>query len=564
MLQSLSIRNVVLIDTLDAAFESGLCALTGETGAGKSILLGALGLALGERADRTQVRAGAEEARATAEFDLPAGHAVERILAEAGIDREPGEPVILRRRLSEDGRSRVHVNDQAASVGLLRQLGEVLVEIHGQHDGRGLMDQRTHLGYLDAYADHANLLTACRDAWAAVSAAQQRLDDLITSNNATESEQDYLRHALGELDTLDPHEGEEEALADERQFLMGAERALGDLQSAQDALRGDGGGLENRLNNALRGLDRVREQIGEGGEAGAALERASSAIDRALIEFEEASEALADAGHAFDVEPGRLEAVEERLFALRGAARKHAVPVSELNALRNRFSDQLQAIDDAGELIAEAEKALKSARTVYDAAARALTQSRMSAGQRLEQQVAEELAPLKMDKARVRVSVIDQPERSGARGWDKVVFEVSTNPGSPFGALDKIASGGELSRFGLALKVVLAGREQGLVMVFDEVDQGVGGAVADAVGRRLKRLSRHGQTLVVTHSPQVAAVADHHWKIEKSDNADGGVRTTLRLLTGDERREEVARMLSGADITDAARAQADALMAVEA
>lgn len=564
MLQSLSIRNVVLIDTLDAAFESGLCALTGETGAGKSILLGALGLALGERADRAQVRTGAREARATAEFALPGGHAVETILADAGIDVEPDEPVVLRRRLSEDGRSRVHVNDQAASVGLLRQLGEVLVEIHGQHDGRGLMDQKTHLGYLDAYADHADLLTAGRDAWKAVSAAQQRLDDLITSNNATESEQDYLRHALGELDTLDPHEGEEEALADERQFLMGAERALGDLQSAQDALRGDGGGLENRLNNALRGLDRVREQIGEGGEAGTALERASSAIDRALIEFEEASEALADAGHAFDVEPGRLEAVEERLFALRGAARKHAVPVSELNALRNRFSDQLQAIDDAGELIAEAEKALKSARTVYDAAARALTQSRLEAGQRLEQQVAEELAPLKMDKARVRVSVIDEPERSGARGWDKVVFEVSTNPGSPFGALDKIASGGELSRFGLALKVVLAGREQGLVMVFDEVDQGVGGAVADAVGRRLKRLSRHGQTLVVTHSPQVAAVADHHWKIEKSDNADGGVRTTLRLLTGDERREEVARMLSGADITDAARAQADALMAVEA
>lgn len=564
MLQSLSIRNVVLIDTLDAAFESGLCALTGETGAGKSILLGALGLALGERADRAQVRTGASEARATAEFDLPPGHGVEVILEEAGIDLEPGEPVVLRRRLSEDGRSRVHVNDQAASVGLLRQLGEVLVEIHGQHDGRGLMDQRTHIGYLDAYADHDGLLAAVGGAWKGVVLARDRLDDLIRSNNATEGEQDYLRHALGELDELDPHEDEEGALADERQFLMGAERALDDLKSAQEALRGDSGGLENKLNNALRGLDRVREQIGDGGEAGTALERASSAIDRALIEFEEAGEALSDAGNAFDVEPGRLEAVEERLFALRGAARKHSVAVSELNALRNRFADQLQAIDDAGELIAEAEKSLKSAQAIYDAAARELSRSRNEAGNRLENQVAEELAPLKMDKARVRVSVIDDPERAGVKGWDKVVFEVSTNPGAPFGALDKIASGGELSRFGLALKVVLAGRDQGLVMVFDEVDQGVGGAVADAVGRRLKRLSQHGQTLVVTHSPQVAAVADHHWKIEKSDDSEGGVRTTLRLLKGDERREEVARMLSGADITDAARAQADALMAVEA
>ena len=359
MLQSLSIRNVVLIDTLDAVFESGLCALTGETGAGKSILLGALGLTLGERADRGQVRAGADEARAVAEFDLPDGHPVHEILQDAGIEREPGEPVILRRRVSEDGRSRVHVNDQPASVGLLRQLGEVLVEIHGQHDGRGLMDQKTHPGYLDAFAGHQTLLDDTRASWKALSAAQARLDELISSNNASESEQDYLRHALAELDKLDPHEGEEEALAEERQFLMGAERALGDLQSAQDALRGDGGGLENRLNNALRGLDRVREQIGEAGEAGKALERAAGAIDRALIEFGEANDALSDAAQAFDVEPGRLEAVEERLFALRGAARKHSVSVSELGALRTRIADQLQAIDDAGDLIAECALAIE-------------------------------------------------------------------------------------------------------------------------------------------------------------------------------------------------------------
>jgi DNA repair protein RecN (Recombination protein N) len=565
MLLSLSIRNVVLIDALEATFDGGLCALTGETGAGKSILLGALGLAAGERADRAQVRSGADEAQAVAAFDLPAGHPAWGLLDEAGLMVEPGEPLILRRRLGEDGRSRAHINDQAASIGLLRGLGDVLVEVHGQHDGRGLMDPKSHRTYLDTYAGHDGMLATCRAAWREVSAARKQLDALVDANQASDDEQDYLRHAIEELDRLDPRAGEEAELAEERQFLQGAERAIGDLQDAQQALAGEGGGLEARLNAALRGLERVRDHIGSGGgEAGPALERASTAIDRALIEFSEAEDALSDAAKAFDVEPGRLNDVEERLFALRGLARKHHVAADELAALHGRLTDQLDGIENASDRIAEAEKAVKAAQARYDDAAHALSRSRMKAGKALTDAVAAELPPLKMDRARFRVAITSDDVRAGPDGRDQVVFEVATNPGSPFGALDKIASGGELSRFGLALKVALAGEDDGLVLVFDEVDQGVGGAVADAVGRRLKRLAAKGQTLVVTHSPQVAALADHHWQIVKTDDGQGGMRTTLVKLDGAARREEIARMLSGADITDAARAQADALMAVDA
>lgn len=565
MLQSLSIRNVVLIDALDAGFESGLSALTGETGAGKSILLGALGLAAGARAERSLVRAGAEDARAIASFELADDHPVLAILDEAEIGYEAGEPLILRRRLTMDGKSRAHINDQPASVALLKQLGETLVEVHGQHDGRGLMDPKTHLGLLDGYAGHVDLLTACRAAWKEFAAARRDRDDLIASTQASQAEQDFLQHAVAELDEIGPRAGEEAALAEERQFLMGAEKAAAEFSDAQAALSGEGGGMENRLNSALRGLERIREQIGEGGgDAAAALERAASAIDRALIEFAEAHEALSDAERAFVVEPGRLEHVEERLFALRAAARKHGVEVEGLAELRTRFADQLDAIEHAGDRLAEAENRLKAASAVYQDAAAALSASRVKASEALAKAVEAELPPLKMDKARIRVSVVADKETGNASGWDRVAIEVSTNPGAPFGPLEKIASGGELSRFALALKVVLAGDDDRRVMIFDEVDQGVGGAVADAVGRRLKRLSQAGQTLVVTHSPQVAALADHHWKIEKSEDGSGGMRTTLRRLTGEERREEIARMLSGADITDAARAQADALMAVEA
>ena len=427
------------------------------------------------------------------------------------------------------------------------------------------MDPKTHRTYLDAYAGHDDLRAACKEAWKALAAARRRRDDLVSANRASDDEKSFLSHALEELEALAPKTGEEAELAEERQFLQGAERALGSLQEAQDALTGDGGGLESRLNSALRGLERVRGHIGEGGGvAGAALDRAVSAIDRALIEFAEAEDALGDVVQAFDVEPGRLDDVEERLFALRALARKHHVDPDELPVLHGRLAEQLDTIENAADRIAEAENAVAAAQARYDDAAHALSHSRSVAGAALAEAVAVELPPLKMERARFRVAVNPDKDKSGPDGCDTVVFEVATNPGTPFGALDKIASGGELSRFGLALKVALAGEDDGLVLVFDEVDQGVGGAVADAVGRRLKRLARTGQTLVVTHSPQVAAVADHHWKIVKDDDGQGGLRTTLVRLEGAERREEIARMLSGAEVTDAARAQADALMAVDA
>lgn len=592
MLISLSIRDIVLIDRLDLQFDAGLSALTGETGAGKSILLGALGLACGDRADRAMVRSGAEQGGATAVFEIAGDHPALALLDEAGIAAEPGEPVILRRVVTADGRSRAHVNDQAASVGLLRSLGDVLVEIHGQHDGRGLLDPKTHRGLLDEFARNDAERRKVASAWTGLAEARDRVDSLRETRDRAASEEDFLRLAVEELDELDPREGEEVTLASERKFLQQAEAALSELQSASDILSG-GEGMAGRLNGALRGLERVRDTLGRNedeaaaDEAGAdeaggqddgedrdgagnaltasatarsALDRAASALDRALIEFNEAEDALSDAGAAFLVEPGRLESVEERLFALRAAARKHSVAVELLPGLRTRLAERLDTIEHADDRLKEAEAALKAAEADYGEAARALSATRVKAGAALSDAVMAELGPLKLDKAKFRVAVEAREDRPGAKGWDSVAFEVSTNPGAPFGPLDKIASGGELSRFALALKVCLAGQQDGLVMVFDEVDQGVGGAVADAVGTRLSRLAEQGQALVVTHSPQVAARAAHHWKIEKSEDGDT-VRTRVRALEAGERREEIARMLSGAQVTEAARAAADQLMA---
>ncbi|MCC5995242.1 MAG: DNA repair protein RecN [Oceanicaulis sp.] len=569
MLVSLSIRDIVLIDRLDLAFGPGLSALTGETGAGKSILLGALGLACGDRADRALVRAGAEQAAASAVFEPPADHPVWPVLEEAGLDAAPGEALILRRTLGADGRSRAHVNDQPASVSLLARLGELMVEIHGQHDGRGLLDPKTHRGLLDAYAGAGAAREAAARAWTALTAARGRLDALREARERAAEEEAFLRDALETLDALDPRPGEDAALADERKFLQQAETALTELQAAADALAG-GQGLGARLNTALRGLERVRAALGGdagadgSGEAGgasharAAVERAAGALDRALIEFNEAEDALGDAAAAFEVEPGRLNAVEERLFALRAAARRHQVETDALPDLRADLAGRLDLIAHAGDRLHEAEAALAAAQADYARAAQTLSARRQEAAGRLAGAVEAELAPLKMDKARFRAAVTPDRDRPGPAGWDKVAFEVSTNPGAPFGPLDKIASGGELSRFALALKVCLTGAG-GKVMVFDEVDQGVGGAVADAVGHRLARLAAGNQALVVTHAPQVAARAQAHFRIEKSDGPDG-VRTHVRALAPAERREEIARMLSGAEVTDAARAAADELM----
>lgn len=563
MLASLSIKDIVLIDQLQLDFAAGLSALTGETGAGKSILLGALGLACGDRADRALVRAGATQAQAVALFEPPADHRCYAILEEAGLAVEPGEPVILRRSLSADGRSRAHVNDQPASVALLARLAETLVEIHGQHDGRGLLDPKTHRGLLDLYAGVD--LTATREAWTALTAARRRVEELTEARDRAAEEEAFLRDSVEALDALDPVAGEEARLADERKFLQQAEAALTELQEALNALSG-GEGLSGRLNTALRGLERVRGALGgdaEQGEGDAAIargavDRAAGALDRALIEFNEAEDSLSEAAQRFDVEPGRLNAVEERLFALRAAARKHKVEVDDLADLRQQLADRLDLIEHADDRLNEAEAARKAAEADYAAAARKLSKARSKAAKTLAKAVEAELAPLKMDKARFQVRVEADESRAGPEGWDRIAFEVATNPGAPFGPLDKIASGGELSRFALALKVCLVG-EAGKVMVFDEVDQGVGGAVADAVGSRLKRLAETGQALVVTHAPQVAARAGAHFRIEKGETGDR-VRTTVRELGPLERREEIARMLSGAEVTDAARAAADQLM----
>lgn len=570
MLASLSIRDIVLIDRLDLVFEDGLSALTGETGAGKSILLGALGLACGDRADRAMVRAGAREGGATAVFDLSSDHPAFALLDEAGLAAERGEPVILRRAITADGRSRAHVNDQPASVGLLRALGDALVEIHGQHDGRGLLDPKTHRGLLDDYARAAPLIERTATAWTHLAAARDRVATLKEQSGRAAAEEDFLRDALESLRALDPRPGEAEALSAERKFLQQAEQGLAELQSASDALSG-GEAMAGRLNTALRGLERVRDALGgtdEGADgtaaaARAALDRAASAIERALIEFNEAETALDEAGTAFDVQPGRLEAVEQRLFALRAAARKHEVAEDKLAALITDLAGRLDAIEHADDRLKEAEAAFDAARADYAKTARALTKARERAGVDLAVAVMAELGPLKLDKAKFRVAVAPDETRAGPKGWDRVAFEVATNPGAPFGPLDKIASGGELSRFALALKVCLAGGDEGLVMVFDEVDQGVGGAVADAVGARLARLAETSQALVVTHSPQVAARARAHYRIEKGGAADSdeAVRTSVHRLDDPARREEIARMLSGAQITEAARAAADALMA---
>lgn len=566
MLRSLSVRNIVLIDRLDLEFEPGLTALTGETGAGKSIILDALGLATGARGDKALVRAGADQGSAAAGFAAPAGHPALAALEEAGLEAADGE-ILLRRTLSADGRSRAFVNDQAASVGLLGAVGETLIEVHGQHDGRGLLDARTHRGLLDAAGGHQGAVRATREAFAAMTEAREARDAAIAAHEAAEADREFLRHAAEELERLDPRPGEEEALAAERAFLSAAEKSLSDLQDAAGVLEGDAG-LEDRLSAALASLERViaklpaataaEEAAGDGPRA--VIRRAAGALERALIETAEARGAVDDAARRFEIEPGRLEKVEERLFALRAAARKHQTDVASLPELRRALTERLDGIEARGAQLAAAEAALAKAEKAYDGAASALTKARTKAARALDAAVAAELPPLKLDKARFRTA-IEPAGRDGPEGRDRVRFEVATNPGAPFGPLDQIASGGELSRFGLAIKVSLSGNAEGLTLIFDEVDQGVGGAVADAVGRRLKSLSAASQVLVVTHSPQVAARADHHFLIEKGEDTNGKTVTRVRLLDAAGREEELARMLAGASVTEEARAAARKLRA---
>ena len=557
MLSGLSVRNVVLIESLDLDFDRGLSALTGETGAGKSILLDALGMATGARSDRGLVRSGTDKAQCTASFALPGYHPVWSVLSEQDIDFDFNEDLTLRRTVNSDGRSRAFVNDQPVSVKLLSQLGGLLLEVHGQHDGRGLLDAATHISLLDQFGGYQRELEDVRTAFTARQETKRELDALLALQAKAGEDREFLEHAIAELDRLDPREGEDETLAKERRFLQGAEGALSELTAAQDAL-GEDGAFEARLSTALAGIERLRTKFGESEIAAArSLQSAAEALERAMLETQEAREAVSAAAQNFDVEPGRLEVTEKRLFSLRAAARKYDVPVGELAQKRAGFATELDAIASVVMNIEKTRQRAEKAKSQYDKAAAALTLARQAAARTLDASVAIELPPLKMERAQFKTDIANTSE--SANGVDQIRFLVSTNPGTAIGPLDKIASGGEMARFALAIKVALAGQNNA-VMVFDEVDQGVGGAVAAAVGKRLARLSEHAQVFTVTHSPQVAACADNQFRIEKSSTGDTTTTSVTPILDND-REEEIARMLAGEIITEEARAAARQLMA---
>lgn len=551
MLTALAIRNVVLIEALDLEFGAGLSVLTGETGAGKSILLDSLGLALGARADSGLVRAGETQASVTATFDAPAiGHPLALLLAENGIEIERGEPLIIRRTLRVDGGSRAFLNDQPCSAALLREVGVSLVEIHGQHDDRGLLNARGHRALLDTYGrcDTASVTKAYAD-WR--SSAAKLADARMLVENAAR-DRDYLTHAVEELRRFAPEAGEEEALAAERATMQKGARLSDDLSAINDCLTGSSGGLA-QLRQAARRLDRIAAEE-------PLLSAVLEALDRAVVEAGEAEDRLVEATEALSFDPGRLDAIETRLFDLRGLARKHQVAPDELAAFRDEMTAKLAAIEGGEGHIALLAANVTDKADAYRSAASRLSAERGCAAARLDAAVAAELAPLKLDSARFRTVVAPLEEGQwGAQGADRIEFEISTNPGAPFAPLAKIASGGELSRFILALKVALAEQGGADTLIFDEIDRGVGGAVADAIGERLSRLAQSNQILVVTHSPQVAARGAGHMLIAKSSDAVV-TRTHVHALDSVERREEIARMLSGAEITAEARAQADRLL----
>jgi DNA repair protein RecN (Recombination protein N) len=547
MLTALSIRDVVLIEALDLEFGAGLGVMTGETGAGKSILLDALGLALGARADTSLVRSGQAQAAVTVTFELPRDHAAQTVLADNGLEGERGEPLVVRRLVRADGGSRAFVNDQAVSAGLLRELGATLVEIHGQHDDRGLLNPRGHRALLDGFAGAD--LGPVAAAWRAAEQAEQALAAARAGVETAERDRDWLDHAVDEVERLGAEPGEEEALATERARMQAGARIAEDLQNVAALLGGASGGL-SQLRQAARRLDRIAQ-------ADPLLEEALAALDRAVIEGDLGEEKLDAATEALSFSPERLDEAEARLFDIRAMARKHRVQPDALAALLADLRTRRDAVAAGGERLAELEAALAEAQKAFAQAAAGLSDLRRRAAIRLDTAVAAELGPLKLDAARFR-TVVSETE-AGPAGRDRVEFEISTNPGAPFGPLIKIASGGELSRFILALKVALAEAGGATTMIFDEIDRGVGGAVASAIGERLHRLATRSQVLVVTHSPQVAARGAHHWLIEKSH--DGIVtRTSVAAIDAARRREEIARMLSGADITDEARAQAGRLL----
>jgi DNA repair protein RecN (Recombination protein N) len=554
MLTHLSIRDVVVVDKLDIDFAPGLCVLTGETGAGKSIVLDALGLALGGRSDTGLIRSGADKLSVTASFSVASDHPACAVLVDQDINLD--DMLVLRRVVGADGRSRAFINDQPVSVGLLKSVGDMLVEVHGQFETHGLLDPATHLAVLDAYriaktGDPPD--RTCAGAWTAWHAAAEELTAAQNNLASALSEEDTLRHQVSELETLAPKEGEESALSQTRSRLRYGEQIIQALANARNVVS-DNVDVESALRTALTHLSKV-SPLAEG-----RLDSLCQSLERAAIETGEAFRELEQVGTHFEADPAGLERAEERLFALKAVARKHNCAPDDLPTVMDLLSMRLAALDNGSEAVKRLAASEKSARLAFEKAAGALSKARQDAARTLDKLVVKELPPLKLDKAAFRTVISTKPETAwNNTGLDKAVFEVTTNPGLPPGPLNKIASGGELARFMLALKVVLAGTQDRAALIFDEVDAGISGATASAVGERLAKLAKTVQVLVVTHAPQVAAQGDHHWRVAKASRA-GGTTATVDLLAAAQSREEIARMLAGESITDEARAAADSLV----
>ena len=547
MLRGLEIRDILIIDRLELRFQPGLNVLTGETGAGKSILLDSLGFVLGWRGRAELVRKGASQGEVLAEFDLPAGHPARAVLREAGLPEE--DSLLLRRVNTVDGRKTAWVNDRRCSGDVLRQLSESLVELHGQHDDRGLLDARGHRRLLDTFGQLDPLVDTARSRWRALRQAQTALDAAQAALAQVAAEEEFLRHAVAELDKLAPQPGEEEALDSRRRLMQSAARIREDITRAHAALSSDG--AEAAMGNALRWVEGVADRAGD------VLNAPIDALGRALGEVADAIAGLEAALDQLAFNAHELEELEERLFAIRGLARKHQIAPEDLPAFAEDLRMRLARLDAGAGDLAALSQAVAQAEAQYEHAAQALSAARSAAALRLDQAVMGELAPLRMERAVFETQIT--PADPGPEGRDMVAFSVATNPGAPAGPLGKIASGGELSRFMLALKVCLVGEHSSATMIFDEIDRGVGGATADAVGRRLAALAEGGQVLVVTHSPQVAALGAHHWRVEKRVVNDLTLSTITPLADG-ARIDEIARMVSGDTITDEARAAARALL----
>ncbi len=555
MLSALFIRDIVLIDRLDLSIQPGLTALTGETGAGKSIVLDALGLALGARGDGSLVRQGAGQGEVTAVFDLSPSHQILDILEENGLKIEL--PLIVRRIQSKDGRTRAFINDQPVSAALLRQITATMVEIHGQHDSRALIEPAIHLKLLDAFCGNNELAADVASRWKHWRELKAEMEVWQTQISKAREDEEYLRHCLDELIILDPEIGEEDTLHSERQKMMHAEKYAGDIKEAASSLEGNGAGRA-RISAAIRKLERVGDDVQQ------LMAPIIEALDKVLVALDEAQSVVATSQREFEFEPQALNDAEERLFALRACARKHNVTVDGLPGLMASFDAQLLDVVSGQARLNELSNQCAEAEETYLIKAVEISEARKNGALELGQKIEAELPPLKLEKASFICAVETLGnEHAGPTGLDRVEFKIATNPGSTPGPLGKIASGGELSRFILALKVVLAGVEGAPTLVFDEIDAAVGGATADAIGVRLEHLAKRMQVITITHSPQVAARAGAHLKIIKSiEMTDQGERAVTRIdtLEQNERLEEVARMISGAHVTQEARAAARQLI----